>query len=375
VKECVQWVTAGAESWNRWRQENQETLPTLQGADLEGADLRGFDLSTAQLSRTNLFQANLSEANLTGATLWKTDLRCAEVKQASLANASLRQVDLRASLVEDCSFIGSDLREARLRGAELFECDFDRADLREADLTEAVLSRCDFGYAKFSHTNLAGARLWHSKGLNTVEHHGPSWLDPLSAESIGPDLEGFLRGIGWPERLIEHWAALTSEGISFYSCFISYSHVDKTFAHRLHDSLQREGVRCWLDGHALLPGDDAKDEIDRGIRLWDKVVLCCSEAALTSWWVDQEIEKAIQKEERLWRERGEKVGALIPIRLDDYVFDGWESGKRSEIVRRHIGDFSDWPDDQEKFEREFERLVLALSADPLARGPAPSPKL
>jgi len=62
--------------------------------------------------------------------------------------------------------------------------------------------------------------------------------------------------------------------IQFYSCFISYSHEDKPFARRLHDTLQGQGIRCWLDEKQILPGDDIYEHVDRGIRLWDKVLLC-----------------------------------------------------------------------------------------------------
>ncbi len=34
---------------------------------------------------------------------------------------------------------------------------------------------------------------------------------------------------------------------------------------------------------ATMPGNDLHEGIDRGIRLWDKVLLCASKASLTSW--------------------------------------------------------------------------------------------
>src|ERR1039457_224253 len=48
---------------------------------------------------------------------------------------------------------------------------------------------------------------------------------------------------------------LLNQAIEFYSCFISYSHAEKPFAYRLHDTLQSRGIRCWLDEHQVLPGD------------------------------------------------------------------------------------------------------------------------
>jgi hypothetical protein len=67
----------------------------------------------------------------------------------------------------------------------------------------------------------------------------------------------------------------------------------------LHDRLQGQGIRCWLDEHQLLPGDDLHEGIHRGIRFWDKVPLCAFQASLTSWWVDGEINRAFQKEAQL----------------------------------------------------------------------------
>ncbi|MFG1690715.1 toll/interleukin-1 receptor domain-containing protein [Gemmatimonadota bacterium] len=338
--EHLEILKQGINAWNKWREKNRDTRSNLSGADLFKANLSGANLIGANLFLTNLIEANLREADLIEANLI----------EANLSGANLN---------------GANLNGANLRRANLFLANLSRANLNGANLSTAYLH-----YTGFGQTDLS-----ECMGLEAVRHGRESHLDPGTALRSGGLPEAFLRGVGWPERLIEYWSSIAEQGIQFYSCFISYSHEDEVFARGLHDQLQGRGIRCWLDEHELLPGDDLKDMVDRGIRIWDKVLLCCSEASLTSWWVDKEIELALRKEERLWTERKERTLAIIPLNLDGYLFEGWESSRKPFLTERLAADFVGWETDNAKFEEQLEKVVKALSTDELVRGIPPESKL
>lgn len=57
-----------------------------------------------------------------------------------------------------------------------------------------------------------------------------------------------------------------------------------------------------------------------------------------SWWVGKELGRALQKEDRLWKERQEKVLAIIPVDLDGYVYK-WDGGKAGMVRSRFIGEY------------------------------------
>lgn len=314
-------------------------------------------LTDGSLSRASLYEANLSGADLRGAKLSNAYMRGANLTEAVLHYADLSRVNLRHSVLSY-----ADLRRANLSGASLNAAVLRGSALTDTDFTEAI----------FDATVLADVDLSHPKGLETTHHRGPSHISADTLfRSQGKIPEVFLRGCGVPEALITYLPSMIGKAIEYYSCFISYSHAQKDFARRLDDRLQGAGIRCWLDEHQMAPGQDIYEEVNRGIRLWDKVLLCCSKESLSSWWVDNEIGTAFEKEQQLHKERGKKVRAIIPLDLDGYLFN-WKSpnGYESQLRRRLAADFNDWKN-EDAFEKGFASVLKALQTDEGREVPPP----
>lgn len=368
----------GAPEWNAWRAANRDVWP-----DLSNADCRGFHLRKVNFGRSDPYSAQP-----------RTDLRGADFRKADLDSAYLGGTDLRAARFEDANLRCADLARANalevsFRSAFLSGANLDGVNLTRADLRDCPLLGATFFHTVTDHTDLRGTRYGGThfgyEDLSTAlikakQYYAPSPVSiqtmRLTAAGLTENranqqiIEAHFKGCGVSNDEIDYFRSLIGRPIEFYSCFLSYGHSDKRFVRRLYDALQNEGIRCWLDEHDLLPGDNLYDQIDRGIKLWDKMLLCCSKAALTSWWVDNEITQAFAKEQELQRDRGEKVLCVIPLDLDGFLFE-WTDGKATKLRERVAANFTDRRG--RIFNRQIERLVAALRPHNKRRtGPPPS---
>jgi uncharacterized protein YjbI with pentapeptide repeats len=407
----------GVEVWNAWRQEHPGIQPDLSDANLSGsylfqadlrwanlrradlfnvhmsevdlykADLRQADLVAAELSSANLSGANLRgaylngaylcKANLSRANLWEAYLRDANLKNVNLSDAHLNGANLNFTYLQDANLSGAHLNGANLSGAYMSRANLTDANmsftmLGAVNLSEANLSRANLGgahirWTNLSETNLSGVTigstqiasvdLRKTKGLAEITHEFPSLIELYTVQfPQDGSAHHFLRGAGVPDEWIDFWQATMMHPTQYYSCFISYSSKDEVLAHHLHADLQASGVRCWFAPEDLQIGNKFRQRIDEAIHLQDKLLLLLSEFSITSAWVEDEVEAALEKEQRQQRE------VLFPVRLDESVMQtsaAWAAKLRRS---RHIGDFTRWKEHDE-YQKGLTRLLRDLKQE------------
>jgi len=356
--EHVAKLLQGVNAWNAWVYEHPSVVPDLSEVDLSRAafhqshssrDLKSMqsaNLSTAELCNANLSHANLTYAIMMGTRLKRADLRCAILNSADLRGADLSGADLGNADLASADLSGADLSSANLAGAELMS-----ANLYFARLADTLLTGARVGSTIFGDLDLGSVN-----GLETVWHAGPSTvgIDTIY-RSKGRIPDSFLSGCGVPSDLISFAKSLVSNPIQFYSCFISYSNKDSSFATQLHTQLQGQGVRCWKDSEDLKIGDKFQEEIEKAIHFHDKLLVVLSENSVNSVWVEREVQAAFEKEQR----HGSVV--LFPVRLDDAVMDSPRAWAAEIRRMRHIGDFRSWKEPA-AFQSSLERLVRDLKS-------------
>jgi NAD-dependent SIR2 family protein deacetylase len=126
--------------------------------------------------------------------------------------------------------------------------------------------------------------------------------------------------------------------------YISYSHEDKGFAHKIAEELMNRGFQVWIDKINLKPGDNMLEEIERGLKDSDCILVVLSQAYSRSTWVQRELSAFLVKESTYDKSR------IIPILLQE-----------TEIpvtLRDRV-----WADFRGSFEEGLAQLLSGLRSD------------
>jgi uncharacterized protein YjbI with pentapeptide repeats len=149
----------GVQAWNRWREENPETVPDLKAADLSRRSLEGINFKRARLENSNLGGSNLSDANLHGANLAGTMLIGSTLRRTGFQSVRLHQVDMTASDMEESNLFEAQLHHSRLLGVNLRKSNLTGAEFLYTELSRSNLSESNCYSALFDQANLRGANL------------------------------------------------------------------------------------------------------------------------------------------------------------------------------------------------------------------------
>ncbi len=145
-----------------------------------------------------------------------------------------------------------------------------------------------------------------------------------------------------------------------YSCFISYSSQDETFAQQLHSDLTKNGIKTWFAPHDMKIGSKIRQTIHDAISDYDKVLLVLSQNSIQSDWVETEVESGFAKEKALKTKGMANRFVLFPIRLDEAVMNTTEAWAADIRNSRHIGEFANWKDPSE-YHKSLSRLLRDLN--------------
>ncbi len=354
----------GVEKWNKWRKQNPVIKPDLRDAYLYDADLRNANLRNTDLRTANLFCADLSAADLSAA-----NLRTAYLHSASLHSANLRGADLRSANLCSANLRAADLRKADLNRADLSEADLNRADLSDAKLSFAIfigsnfknvrLTNCVINQTIFCLTDLSTC-----KGIDTIRVSGECSIDFQTLRASKNISKNFLFRIGLPQNYIDYLPSFFIQNpiqLS-YSVFLSHSSENREFADMLYKYLTSNGVHVWYDEREIRPGDKKMEKVEKGIELYDKLILVCSEDFLShNLMINKILLRAAEKEKTLKEMYSKKINAIIPIKIDDYIEEG--VGENFNKLREYeIGDFTNWQD-EESFKVNTFLLKEAINAN------------
>ena len=308
-------LNSGVEAWNRWREENPDTLPDLGHANLVGLTLMGINFSQVELGRVNLRLTNMSGADLSHASMVKADLSRTDLTHANLCHANLSM-----------------------------------ADLSRADLTEARIGMTTFG----------STAMGYVIGLETVEHLGPSVIGVDTVYfSQGQIPDVFLRRAGVPENFITYIRTTVVSGIPYESCFISHGPEDREFSQRLYGNLQEENVRCWMSEGS---GGGSVDPVDISSRIQDRLVLILSRDSIETDWIRGEVGAALRREQEEREKRKAVSPILLPVAIDSALGDSelpWVAKMRRDD---RVVDFGSWQVDR-NYKLAFQELLGHLRRD------------
>ena len=325
-----EFLERGALEWNAFRMENPDVRPNLVGVHLIDQDLQAANLDSALLTDANFTGCNLANVSFSGAIIKDTSFRKSNLEESTFNYCNIQRAEFSDAILSKTRFSNTSVTSSSFWSAILKNCFLDTSVFNDCEFSHA-----DFTGSRFEVPSFAASMLRGCIGLDCVEGNAIS-IDRRSLE-LSPGLpDAFLALSGFSNVIYDYLPSLGSFPLTYFSCFISYSSSDREFANKLYGDLRRNDVRCWYDQIDLRIGDRIRDEIDNAIHIQDKLIVIFSSSSMSSSWVEDEVNTALEREQQLGRT------ILFPLYIESSVLESsppWVSALRR---KRHFGNFSQW---------------------------------
>lgn len=334
-------LAKGAKYWNLWRAKNDYERLLLQGLEIieqdtyeieifgsygddpigSGGDLlfveHGLDLSNCDLKGANFSGTSFTKAIFTNSDLTNVNFSSCKINDAKFDNAILNFACFDSAKIANTTFNSSDLSHSSFKFSSISS---------SVNMRESRLDYCNFFQSDVDISII----LWAKSFIKTI----------FSKRKFILKLENRAARLPAEKKVIEkmhHDLEFYDDTSTLYStCFISYSTKDEEFANRIYTDLVLYGVKCWFAPKSMVIGDKIRPTIFDAIKDHSKLLLILSNSSINSPWVENEVEAAIEIENRA------NKNLLFPIKIDNEIFETNQAWANVIRRQRHIGDFCKW---------------------------------
>ena len=357
AQDLVRYYKEGRRDFNRAWISRSVSFNVFEGCNFDESSFGGNNIAQVTFRNCSFRNTRFNTVNFVGV----------EFHSCNLTGTSIAYSKLTGEFTT-CNLNGARLHSSNAAGVRVRTCDFERCKFEHVDMKDCSFSDCSFAYATlldttFRNTQLhdlcRDAHLLHFRGVCTIDWRSvclsvdAEQLALLLALSGMPDV--------FATYMLDCARSLDPRQLlaMMRSTFISYGGPDVEFARKLNRSLKANGVTTFFFERDAPIGERISRVMYSGVNNHDRVILICSASSLNRTGVQNEIEEVLDRESR---NGGETY--LMPITLDDYIFDGWTPSRRdlAERVRsRVIADFKGADVDESKFRTGLQRLLRALT--------------
>jgi uncharacterized protein YjbI with pentapeptide repeats len=290
---------------------------------------------------------------------------CAEILELYIAGSFCDNVQFEKSHISHTRF------EPVVTGTmgkiyTFLECDIYNCYFRSNDLINSRFDKCNFKTSIFVNSILATETISYN---NKTENSSYSSIDLHTINKSELINENVLKNIfGITEPDIKNFSYGLTNNVLLQTVFISYSFIDRRFAHLLNDSLKTKGVITFLWEKDAPGGRPLRKIMKDNVKKFERVLFISSVNSIKSKACQFELTQGRIKQDYNWTD------VLFPIHIDNFLFEVEEEDiKPKEIQQEYWKNITELKDinsldftqfNTNSFDKiEFEKMVRRLIKD------------